>query len=331
MNVEHNLTDTLYAMHDAYTGMSARYERMKRGNLFIRHIGLLPCKLKKKLLMDKIRATYERADSLSALSGDSGIVVSLTSFPARIKGLHLVIRSLLTQTLLPGKIVLYLSANEFPRREADLPSTLLDMKRLGFEVRFEDGNLRSHKKYHYAFSNFPDSIVITVDDDIIYPQYTIQRLMELHMRHPEAVCANIIRVIGFDNGRFKPYKQWRKYTQGNESCSKFNTAIGCGGVLYPPRWYDDTLFDTGTAMRLSPYADDLWLKAHQLRRNVSVAFPGKYFPKPIELPGTERSSLQRRNNSHKNMNDTQWEMMDREFGLTEIAARLAETADKTNI
>lgn len=318
MSGKHNLTDRLYTMYDVYAGVSSRYEHMKQGNVFTRNIGLLPCKLEKLRLMRDIRQAYLRFDSFPRLSGDTSLVVSLTSFPARMQGLHLVIKSLLMQTVKPGKIMLYLSADEFPRREEDLPTTLCALVGNGLSVRFVDGNLRSHKKYYYAFKDFPDSTVITVDDDILYPQYTIERLVSLSRCYCNAVCANIIRVIGMDGDTFMPYRKWGKYNIGTESCSMLNAAIGCGGVLYPPRWYDESLFDTEKSMSLCPYADDLWLKAHQLVRHVAVAFPGEYFPKPIELPGTARSALQRHNNGKRNMNDIQWERVDREFGLAGI-------------
>lgn len=93
--------------------------------------------------------------------------------------------------------------------------------------------------------------------------------------------------------------------------------------MYPPRWYGDTLFNLDKAMSLCPLADDLWLKANQLERGVAVAFPGGYFPKPLELPGTKRSALQRRNNGHTNMNDEQWRRLDREFGLAAMASGAA--------
>ena len=46
------------------------------------------------------------------------IIVSMTSYPARINTVHLAIRSLLAQKVLPDKIVLWLCKSDFPNREA---------------------------------------------------------------------------------------------------------------------------------------------------------------------------------------------------------------------
>ena len=45
----------------------------------------------------------------------------------------------------------------------------LDQQKRGLTIRFCE-DLKAHKKYYYAFKEYPDDIVITVDDDVIYPQ-----------------------------------------------------------------------------------------------------------------------------------------------------------------
>lgn len=41
-----------------------------------------------------------------------------------------------------------------------------------------DEDIRSHKKYWYAISEYPGMSIITVDDDIIYSSDTIKDLVE---------------------------------------------------------------------------------------------------------------------------------------------------------
>ena len=55
------------------------------------------------------------------------VIVSLTSYPPRIKTVHLTIESLLMQTQRVKKILLWLSPEEFPNKEDDLPSELLNL------------------------------------------------------------------------------------------------------------------------------------------------------------------------------------------------------------
>ena len=44
------------------------------------------------------------------------IIVSLTSYPARINQLHLTIQSILRQTMSANKVILYLALSDFPNK-----------------------------------------------------------------------------------------------------------------------------------------------------------------------------------------------------------------------
>jgi hypothetical protein len=64
------------------------------------------------------------------------IIVSLTSFPAALPFATQAIQSVLDGSVLPDKIVLYLTAQQFPGSK--IPSELQDLLTLNsiFEVRF---------------------------------------------------------------------------------------------------------------------------------------------------------------------------------------------------
>ena len=76
----------------------------------------------------------------------------------------------------PDKILLWLAEEQFPGREADLPNNLVkDAVEDKFELRWCD-DIGSHKKYFYAMQEFPDDIIVTVDDDMYYDTDMIRRL-----------------------------------------------------------------------------------------------------------------------------------------------------------
>lgn len=62
------------------------------------------------------------------------LIVSVTSYPARIKTVHKTIESLLAQTLQPRKIILYLANNQFPHQT--LPNNLTQLIRGGEYLKF---------------------------------------------------------------------------------------------------------------------------------------------------------------------------------------------------
>ena len=107
---------------------------------------------------------------------EENLIVSLTSFPARIGMVHLVVQSLLNQSLQPRKVVLYLSRHEFPGNK--VPPWLTRLENGRFEIRFVEENLRSYKKLLFALVDFPGAWIATFDDDRLYPAHTLARLWE---------------------------------------------------------------------------------------------------------------------------------------------------------
>lgn len=113
----------------------------------------------------------------------------------------------------------------------DLPEELRRLMAKGIEFRFVSENFRSHKKYHYVFREYPDSKVITVDDDLIYPRNTVERLLSLSYQYPDTVCGNVIRKIHMDGNSFSVYRKWTKvFTM------PVNSLCECGN-----RWWRDLL------------------------------------------------------------------------------------------
>ena len=68
------------------------------------------------------------------------VIVSLTSFPARINSVEKTIRTLLTQTLKPDRVILWLAEEQFHNKENDLPRQLLALKNFGLDI---DSNFTS--------------------------------------------------------------------------------------------------------------------------------------------------------------------------------------------
>lgn len=58
-------------------------------------------------------------------------------------------------------------------------------------------DIRSHKKFYYAMQEYPDDMIITIDDDVYYRSDTIELLYQTHLKYPQDVCANLTRVLKF--------------------------------------------------------------------------------------------------------------------------------------
>ena len=119
------------------------------------------------------------------------VIVSLTSWRGRIYSeiVQLVLFSLLKQkTKYRYKVVLVLSTDEFPKKEAELPANIVKMaeKVENFEIRWCKKNSRALKKI-YSMDYYPDLPVITTDDDIIVKDDFVEQFMNAHTRYPKEI------------------------------------------------------------------------------------------------------------------------------------------------
>lgn len=196
----------------------------------------------------------------SAIIGETrrvDLIVSLTSFPARIEYVYLTIESLLRQTVLPERIILWLSKEQFPHIN-NVPKKLRYLQNEIFGIRFVEGDIKSHKKYYYSFIEFPEKTVITVDDDIVYPPSLIENLLNVSKAYPHFIVANIAHRITYTEGELNNYSKW---TESGPLETEDNVQIGAGGVLYPPHCLHDDCLNLELSQRLAPSVDDLWLNA----------------------------------------------------------------------
>lgn len=202
------------------------------------------------------------------------IIISLTSYPARIDTVYLAIRSILKQTVQADKILLWLSIEEFPNKYADLPQSLLSIKEEPqFMICWVDENLKSHKKYYYALQNYRDDIVITVDDDMYYEPAMIETLLRSYKAHPTSISArNVHRIYAFKN-IITPYCTWSSKLDECEDIESMDLcAIGVGGILYPPGCSHTDWFSKEQICTLAENQDDIWLKFQEVRSGIPVVY-----------------------------------------------------------
>lgn len=235
------------------------------------------------------------------------IIVSLTTYPKRISTIWITIETLLRQSVKPDKIILWLARDEFSSIE-ELPEHLKIQMKRGLEIRFCD-NLRSHKKYFYVMQEYPEDIVILVDDDMFYPYDTIKKLLKLHNKYPKDICCMTGQVMEKKGNKNKP-SLWRNPEVREQLKHSDHVQIFTGsGSLYPPYSLDNTAFDKEKIQKLCPYADDLWLTmmAHRHGTKVTTYYPWRAFP--ISIYGTGENSLWYIN-SQDGQNDVQWKNME---------------------
>lgn len=199
------------------------------------------------------------------------VIVSLTSFPPRMKQAYYAIKSLMIQTQKADKIILWLAQEQFP--DGLIPDKFRKLTNRGLEIRFTPLDLRSHKKYYYILQEQqPNELVITFDDDIIYEADAIERLLVFHQKYPKCIVCNRGETIQIDNqGNPKPYKQWiTRSDVGVKVPSMYIVPSTGAGCLYPYGVMPPSTFIIEDLKRLAFTADDMWMRFNSIQNGIKV-------------------------------------------------------------
>ena len=113
----------------------------------------------------------------------------------------------------------------------------------------------------YTAQEFKEDIIITVDDDTLYPESWLLDLIKTYIKYPNCVCCYRAHKMVLNGEVITPYSDWIGLSPDEMGPDMLLVPIGVGGVLYPPKYFDNVDFDYEKIKELCPTADDLWLKA----------------------------------------------------------------------
>lgn len=235
------------------------------------------------------------------------IVVTLTSYPARLNKLHLVIRALLHQKMLPKNIVLYLDNNT---KSKDIPKSLKKLQKYNFIIKENYENLKPHNKYFYAMQEFPDKVIITVDDDLIYDENLISDLYNSYKKYPNCVSARRVHKMTQKDNKIESYNNWLWEYKNELNPSHSLLATGCGGVLYPAHIFPKETFNKDDIKKYCLNTDDIWLKFMELKNDIKVVFTNSKIIHPLTIRNSQDSGLMHTNTSNENRNDINIKLME---------------------
>lgn len=202
---------------------------------------------------------------------DANIVISLTTTPHRIHKISAVIDSLTNQNA-PLKDIYLSVPYEFKRDNLryDIPIWLASNPSVTI-LRTQDYGpatkllgLLSSKKFA------PETIIITVDDDIVYPRNTILHLAYQALQHPE----NAIGLSGAD--LYNSLELVAKNDAGlglkrrNNYAGLVTVLQGYAGIAYRAGFFQDDIFALETFPASCISSDDLtfafYLESHNVPR-----------------------------------------------------------------
>ena len=210
-----------------------------------------------RCLAHRILPKYLAHSNRGKMKCQTDVIVSFTSFPARILEVWQVVECMLRQSYRPKKIILWLSKDQFPQKE-NIPLSLREKEGECFNIRLVEGDIRSHKKYYYISKECPDSLILLIDDDIYYPTDMVERLMKAYRNHSEYVICQYGYILQYSQqGELLPYSHWKPMYKETIS-SNFFFGSGGGTLFKPSQLYSD-LTKEDLFSKLTPIADDIWL------------------------------------------------------------------------
>ena len=278
-------------------------------------------------LLYEIRADYLTQQTLTSTSlgisedhyCNEDVIVSLTSYGSRLHDVYLSIESIMQGSMKPNKIVLWLS-EEY--RNKELPRTLLLQKKRGLEIEFCK-DIRSYTKIIPCLKKYPNSTIITIDDDLIYKHDIVEKLVNAHKEDPLAIHANRIHLIKKKkNGSLDSYMNWAWGKGSNKNPLSLNFFTGVGGVLYPPHAFSDEVFNENVFLDICKYADDVWLYCMALLNNTPVKRVFTHSSKGedyIVNKNVQETALLKRNSDGKYCeNDTQLHAVIEKYDLMKL-------------
>lgn len=208
------------------------------------------------------------------------------------------------------KVILWLAPEQFPNKEKDLPEQLLALCDKGLTIDWYH-DIKSYKKLIPTLKKYPDAIIVTADDDIIYPKNWLEELYKSHTIDSNAIWCHRVHGIKLVNNKISNYKNWSHcLNHANTSYLIFGTTGG--GILFPPHCFYKDFDKEDIFMKLAPYADDIWCWAMCILNNKKMKLVSNNMKKLNLVENTQDNALWH-NNVNNGMNDIQIQAIIKEY------------------
>jgi hypothetical protein len=218
------------------------------------------------------------------------VIVSLTSYPARINTVHITINTLLQQSLKPDKVILWLAEEQFPKKEKDLPQELIKLKAFGLDIEWCD-DIKSFKKLVPAIEKYPNDIIVTADDDVYYQSNMLESLYNAYKTNPKNIYVKRSVKLEMKNN-YPTGISSRKYMYKHlTEPSYFNQLMGGSGCLYPPHSLYKDCTNIDIIRNTIPTHDDAYFWSMAILNRTKIQVVGGFNENLYFVDGTQDVGL----------------------------------------
>ena len=182
------------------------------------------------------------------------LIVSMTSYPARIRHAWLSLESLFRQNDCDFRLVLVLADSQFPKRK--VPRSIRRLAKKGLEILWVSHDGRSFDHLWPAYEKFAGASIISVDDDKFFSRELVGKLRAASAELPSTIISWRGWQMLTSKGDLVFGEGWRRATQKTPSNQLFMPPGN--GSLYPPGSLPRSAGDYDLRERICPNADDVW-------------------------------------------------------------------------
>ena len=180
--------------------------------------------------------------------------------------------TLLNQDYKPDKVILWLAKEQFPSIN-DIPQKIQDLQKYGLTIGWWQ-DIRSYKKLIPALHEYPNAIIVTVDDDWYYRRDMLKILVEEHQKYPnEIICHAITHPELTDDNKLRMVKEDNEEYRAKSSY--FNKILSGSGVLFKKEFLDDDVLKEELFMEYASTNDDIWFWAMAVKKGTKIRYPEK--------------------------------------------------------
>ena len=240
--------------------MDARQLRAHLRPPYVKRLRMLWVRAMRELAAPWAERVHARRNlrSKSPVTGDAPVIVSMTTYGARLETAYYALESIGRGKIRPYRLVLWIQdREEFEQR----PASIRRLESRGLEVRLTR-KLRSHTKYFPALADAQQQGVplVTVDDDVLYPRFWLRGLLAAAEESPRTVVCYLSHRVSFDERQhLSAYASWTKNWSASPSPRVFS--VGVSGALYPLEAVDALMCAGEGFLERAPLADDVWLNS----------------------------------------------------------------------
>lgn len=237
-------------------------------------------------------------------------IASITTYPARFEYFLKAVKSIDMQSIKSKTLVVNIAKEDMLAAENDLVRKTKFCYSGKVIFQYVD-DLRPANKIIPTAKNFTNDIIVTFDDDMLYPQDRVRSLMRYHKLFPNNPIAYRTRQVEFKDKNVIPYNSWKlSYHIGGPSPLNFPTSVS--GSLYPAGIFPESFFNTEKYKQICYTNDDIWTYFHMLKNKTHFVKAGDEI-KPPGIDGSQSTALWRSNLSN-GTNDKIIKDMELEYG-----------------